>query len=161
MDANEGGLGRDVPAAGVTGVLERIIASLASVPPAVRALLGQRLRIKGSINWAPVGGGFALLDVLQPCVTFNKLNTYDFFTQRCYKLQDHDSSDKLKALEKAMNANHDNEKALCDYTKFLAKQGDPKDKDKLKTLADGYLKLAPKGECANDMRALGGAAPAN
>ncbi len=71
-----------------------------------------------------------------------------------------DLSKAKDALEKAMNANHDNEKALCDYTKFLAKQGDPKDKDKLKTLADGYLKLSPKGECANDMRALGGAPPA-
>lgn len=32
--------------------------------------------------------GYALIDVLQPCVTFNKLNTYDFFKQRVYKLSD-------------------------------------------------------------------------
>lgn len=55
-----GGIWRAVPAAGVTEVLERVIVALPGVPPAVRTLLGQRLRAKGGINWAPVGGGFAL-----------------------------------------------------------------------------------------------------
>lgn len=71
-----------------------------------------------------------------------------------------DNGKARDSLEKAMNAEHDNDKALCDFTKFIAKLGDPKDKEKIKTLADGYLKLAPKGECANDMKALGGAPPA-
>ena len=31
--------------------------------------------------------GFALVDVLQPCVTFNKIDTYDFFAKRVYKLE--------------------------------------------------------------------------
>jgi len=41
--------------------------------------------------------------VFQPCVTFNYLNTYDFFRQRVYKLEEtgHDVTDKEKALEKA------------------------------------------------------------
>ena len=55
-----GGIWRDVPASSVIEVLERIIAALPGVPQAVRTLLGQRLRVKGGINWAPVGGGFAL-----------------------------------------------------------------------------------------------------
>ena len=55
-----GGIWRDVPASGVIGVLERAIASLSKASPSVRALLTQRLRAKGGINWAPVGGGFAL-----------------------------------------------------------------------------------------------------
>lgn len=55
-----GGIWRDVPAAGVTEILGRAIASLSGVPHAVRTLLGQRLRAKGGINWALVGGGFAL-----------------------------------------------------------------------------------------------------
>jgi 2-oxoglutarate ferredoxin oxidoreductase subunit beta len=47
--------------------------------------------------------GFALIDVLQPCVTFNKLNTYQYWQQRCYKLegQGHDASSHEKAMEKA------------------------------------------------------------
>lgn len=30
--------------------------------------------------------GFALLDIFQPCVTFNRINTYDWFRERVYKL---------------------------------------------------------------------------
>jgi nitrogen PTS system EIIA component len=55
-----GGIWRDVPASGVTEVLERVIAALSGVPHPVRSLLGQRLRAKGGINWAPVGRGFSL-----------------------------------------------------------------------------------------------------
>ena len=32
--------------------------------------------------------GFALIDVFSPCVTFNKVNTYDWFRKRVYKLED-------------------------------------------------------------------------
>jgi 2-oxoglutarate ferredoxin oxidoreductase subunit beta len=32
--------------------------------------------------------GFSLIDVFQPCVTFNKINTYDFFNKRVYRLED-------------------------------------------------------------------------
>jgi len=47
--------------------------------------------------------GFAFIDVFQPCVTFNYLNTYDWFKERVYKLNEirHDSADKQKALEKS------------------------------------------------------------
>jgi len=43
--------------------------------------------------------GFSLIDVLQPCVTFNHLNTYNWFYQRLVKLEDnkHDSSDRQAA----------------------------------------------------------------
>ncbi|HOU36277.1 MAG TPA: thiamine pyrophosphate-dependent enzyme [Candidatus Omnitrophota bacterium] len=30
--------------------------------------------------------GFSLVDVLQPCVSFNKVNTYDWYSKRVYKL---------------------------------------------------------------------------
>jgi PTS system nitrogen regulatory IIA component len=55
-----GGIWRDVPASGVAAVLEQVLAALPGVPQAVRTLLAQRLRGKGGINWAPVGGSFAL-----------------------------------------------------------------------------------------------------
>lgn len=32
--------------------------------------------------------GFALIDVFSPCVTYNMINTYPWFKQRVYKLQD-------------------------------------------------------------------------
>jgi len=48
--------------------------------------------------------GFSYVDVFQPCVTFNYLNTYDWFRQRIYKLEDekHDFKDKEKALKKSL-----------------------------------------------------------
>lgn len=55
-----GGIWRDVPSAEAIEVLERMIASLSKIPKPVRALLAQRLRAKGGVNWAPIGGGFAL-----------------------------------------------------------------------------------------------------
>lgn len=43
--------------------------------------------------------GFSLIDVLQPCVSFNKLNTYDWYAKRVYKVgPEHDLTDKAAAL---------------------------------------------------------------
>lgn len=47
--------------------------------------------------------GFALLDILQPCVTFNKVNTFKWYRDRVYKLEEgYDPSDRLKAFERAL-----------------------------------------------------------
>lgn len=44
--------------------------------------------------------GFSLVNIYQPCVTFNKHNTYQWFRERVYKLDDaYDRSNKLSALE--------------------------------------------------------------
>jgi len=46
--------------------------------------------------------GFALVDILQPCVTFNKINTYQWFTDHITPIPDsHDTSDRMGALELA------------------------------------------------------------
>jgi 2-oxoglutarate ferredoxin oxidoreductase subunit beta len=44
--------------------------------------------------------GYALVDVLQPCVIFNKVNTYEFFDERVYDIAEegHDPSDLDEAL---------------------------------------------------------------
>ena len=62
--------------------------------------------IKGGIQHR----GFALIDVFSPCVTFNHDNTYDWFRPRIYKLDqsNHDPSDIVKALGKAMEENETN-----------------------------------------------------
>ena len=47
--------------------------------------------------------GFAILDILQPCVTFNRLNTFQWYRQRVYKLDDsYDPTDRKLAFEKAL-----------------------------------------------------------
>jgi 2-oxoglutarate ferredoxin oxidoreductase subunit beta len=48
--------------------------------------------------------GFALIDILQPCVSFNHKNTFQWYRERVHKLEDekYDPSDKKAALEKAL-----------------------------------------------------------
>jgi len=47
--------------------------------------------------------GFALVDVFSPCVTYNKVNTVQYYRQRVYKLEEkgHDASSLSGAMERA------------------------------------------------------------
>lgn len=48
--------------------------------------------------------GFSHIDVLQPCVTFNRKNTYQWFSERVYKLEEtgHDFTNKQEAFLKSL-----------------------------------------------------------
>jgi 2-oxoglutarate ferredoxin oxidoreductase subunit beta len=49
--------------------------------------------------------GYALVDVLQPCVSFNRSYAYDFYNERVYKLEDepeYDATDRTAAWEKGV-----------------------------------------------------------
>jgi 2-oxoglutarate ferredoxin oxidoreductase subunit beta len=47
--------------------------------------------------------GFALVDILQPCVTFNKKNTYPWYAKMAYKLPEgHDVTDRVRAFALAL-----------------------------------------------------------
>lgn len=57
--------------------------------------------MKEAINYP----GYALVDIFQPCVTFNKVNTYAYYNERVYKLDEsYDPSNKMMAIEKAMES---------------------------------------------------------
>lgn len=50
--------------------------------------------------------GFALIDILQPCVTFNKVNNFAWYKKRCYELkEDHDPTSWDAAIKKASEWN--------------------------------------------------------
>ena len=68
-----------------------------------RGFAGDMRHLTGLMVEAIKHSGFAFLDVFQPCVTFNYLNTYDWFSQRVYKLEEegHDYADRQKAVEKS------------------------------------------------------------
>lgn len=53
--------------------------------------------------------GFALVDVFQPCVTWNKLNTFKWFKERVYRLDEQgwDTSDRDAALQLSMTTFHE------------------------------------------------------
>ncbi|HDJ21578.1 MAG TPA: 2-oxoacid:ferredoxin oxidoreductase subunit beta [Candidatus Bathyarchaeota archaeon] len=69
-----------------------------------RGFAGEPRHLRSLLVQAIKHRGFALVDVLQPCVSFNRVNTYDYFRERCYKLgeEGHDPGDWNKALAKAM-----------------------------------------------------------
>jgi 2-oxoglutarate ferredoxin oxidoreductase subunit beta len=48
--------------------------------------------------------GFSLIEVLQPCVSFNHQNTYNWYRQRIYKLEEpgYDPTDRMAAFAKAL-----------------------------------------------------------
>ncbi len=49
--------------------------------------------------------GYALIDVLQPCVTFNHINTYEWYKQRVFKVEEeqgYDPTDRLRAFQTAL-----------------------------------------------------------
>lgn len=47
--------------------------------------------------------GFALLDILQPCVSFNQTNTAKWYKDRCVELPEtHDPANRLQALEASL-----------------------------------------------------------
>lgn len=60
--------------------------------------------LSGLIKMAIQHKGFALIDILQPCVTYNHINTYQFYQTHLYKLEDdkgYDPSDRTLAFNKA------------------------------------------------------------
>jgi 2-oxoglutarate ferredoxin oxidoreductase subunit beta len=69
-----------------------------------RGYAGDMDHLAGLIKKGIAHRGFALIDILQPCVSFNHKNTYQWYKERVYKLEDekHDSKDRKAALEKAL-----------------------------------------------------------
>ncbi len=67
-----------------------------------RAFSGDIAQTKEMIKKAISHKGYALVDILQPCVTYNKLNTYSWFKSKIYYLDEsHNPHDRLEALKKA------------------------------------------------------------
>lgn len=52
--------------------------------------------------------GFAFVDVFQPCVTWNKLNTFAWFRERVYKLEESgwDATDRTTAFDLSLTTFH-------------------------------------------------------
>lgn len=67
-----------------------------------RAFAGDMEQTKQILKSAITHKGYALVDVFQPCVTFNKINTYQWFKEHCYYLEDsHNRFDRNAAFKKA------------------------------------------------------------
>jgi len=68
-----------------------------------RGFSGEAKQLADLIAGAIAHKGFALIDIFSPCVTYNKINTYPWFKERVYKLEDEgwDPGDAQKSLQKS------------------------------------------------------------
>lgn len=68
-----------------------------------RGFAGDVDQLVGLIKKGMQHRGFALIDILQPCVSFNHKNTYAWYRERVYKLEDtgYDPGNRLAAFEKS------------------------------------------------------------
>lgn len=70
-------------------------------PFVARANAGDVHEMQEIISAAVDHKGFSLVDIFQPCVVFNKVNTYQWFKERTYYLEDHDPTDRVSAFARA------------------------------------------------------------
>jgi 2-oxoglutarate/2-oxoacid ferredoxin oxidoreductase subunit beta len=69
-----------------------------------RGFSGENKHLADLIAGGIAHHGFSLVDVFSPCVTYNKINTYPWFKQRVYKLEDekgYNTADMASALRKS------------------------------------------------------------
>lgn len=70
-----------------------------------QAFAGDTPHLVDMIKQAISHKGISLVNVLQPCVTFNKVNTYQYYLKRVYKLdQSYDPSNFQSALAKSLES---------------------------------------------------------
>jgi 2-oxoglutarate ferredoxin oxidoreductase subunit beta len=68
-----------------------------------RAFSGDGEHLKGLIKEAIAHDGFSLVDILQPCVTFNKINTHEWYRQRVYHLEsEYNPEDRTEAFRRSL-----------------------------------------------------------
>jgi 2-oxoglutarate ferredoxin oxidoreductase subunit beta len=73
------------------------IALAAGATFVARGFAGDPKHLSDLIMQAAKHHGYALIDVLQPCVSFNRVNTYEWYRSRVYKLEDGRKRDDRQA----------------------------------------------------------------
>jgi len=69
-----------------------------------RAFSGDKEQTKEILKKAILHNGYALVDILQACVTYNKVNDYKWFKEHTYYISpEHDVSDREKAFKLAVD----------------------------------------------------------
>ncbi len=68
-----------------------------------RGFAGDLDFLKELIKEAISHKGFSLLDILQPCVVFNRVNTYQWYKERVYHIEaNHDPFNRIEAFKMAL-----------------------------------------------------------
>ncbi|OQX06777.1 MAG: 2-oxoacid ferredoxin oxidoreductase [Desulfobulbaceae bacterium A2] len=101
---SEGTRAKNVPSGVISEQLNPMALAVAlGCSFAARAFAADTEHLKGLMKEAMDHQGFALIDILQPCVTFNKVNTYDWYRERVYHVEpEYNPQDRLAALSKSL-----------------------------------------------------------
>jgi 2-oxoglutarate ferredoxin oxidoreductase subunit beta len=68
-----------------------------------RGFSGDMEQLKELMKEAITHKGYSLVDILQPCVSFNKVNTFDWYSQRVYHIgPEHNPEDRIEAFKKSL-----------------------------------------------------------
>jgi len=69
-----------------------------------RGFGGDAIRLSELIRKGIEHKGFSLIDVYQPCISFNQINTYGYFQEKTYDMQKegHDASNYDEAIKKSL-----------------------------------------------------------
>lgn len=79
------------------------VAIAMNAPFVARVFIGDFEETKECFKKAILFKGYALVDVLQPCVSFNKFNTYEWFKENTYHLEDtYSPYDRVNAFKRAL-----------------------------------------------------------
>lgn len=95
---------KTTPEGAVTPINPIALAIAAGAGFIARAFAGDAGYLASLIKMSIRHKGFALIDILQPCVVFNHKNTYSWYRGRVYKLEEeanYDPGDKLAAFNRA------------------------------------------------------------
>jgi len=105
---NEGQVTGSQPNGNLNTALNPILLSIVSGAGFVaRAFSGDTEHLISMMKQAILYEGYSVVDILQPCVSFNKVNTFAYYKSRVYHLEDdYDSSNKLLAISKSMECDN-------------------------------------------------------
>lgn len=80
-----------------------LVAIAAGATFVARCFTGHKEHLAKIMTAAILHKGYALVDILQPCVSFNKVNTFAYYNKRVQELDtSYDPTNKMAALEKSM-----------------------------------------------------------
>lgn len=107
--ANKGFKSRSTP----EGIIERPVNALAMAITqgatfVAQSFAGDAKHMTEMIKRGMQHKGMSLVNILQPCVTFNKVNTYQYFLEKSYKIDPtHDPKSQEKALSLALEVQNE------------------------------------------------------
>ncbi|MFH1881048.1 MAG: thiamine pyrophosphate-dependent enzyme, partial [Bacillota bacterium] len=80
-----------------------LVALAAGATFAARTFSGNREHMAKMMKAAILHKGYALVDILQPCISFNKVNTFGYYKEHTYELEaEYDAANLQTALLRSM-----------------------------------------------------------